>query len=147
MKFVSSSKILAASALFALAAPAYAGTVTVRVNGVSDVGGTIYVSVQNREQFMTDDATETTIIKAPKPGSHTLTYDVPDGEYVVSVWHDDNNNGQFDKDEYHTPRDGWAMVNGERLRGEPQFDQVKTTVSGSLSTIDLNMVYFMGSRG
>jgi uncharacterized protein (DUF2141 family) len=125
--------------LFAL--PAQAANLSVHLEGVRAAGGTLYVTVQTREQFMQDNGTAGTVIAAPREGAHDFSYDVPPGDYAVSVWHDDNGNSRFDMSESQMPLDGWAMTNGETLRGEPTFDQVRTPVGSAPAAVRLTMNY------
>ncbi|HEX8644494.1 MAG TPA: DUF2141 domain-containing protein [Allosphingosinicella sp.] len=132
---------LASLACLATAVPALAAPVTVELDGVRAGTGRLYVSVQTREQFMRDDGAAATIVTAPQAGAHRFGYELTPGEYAVSVWHDDNGNGAFDKDERFMPLDGWAMTNSERLRGEPTFDDVRIVVGPSPATVRLGMTY------
>lgn len=125
----------------AVAAPAYSAPLTVDLDGVRGAPGKLYVSVQTREQFMRDGGIAGSVVSLPQAGSHRFGYELPAGEYAVSVWHDDNGNGAFDKNEKFIPLDGWAMPNSERLRGEPTFDQVKTVVGNAPAAVRLAMVY------
>jgi uncharacterized protein (DUF2141 family) len=116
--------VLAAAATSA--APAAAEGLNVDLSGVRSSGGSLYVSVQSREQFMKDGGTASTMVSSPGAGSHQFSFAVPAGEYAVSVWHDDNGNGKFDKSESHMPLDGWAMTNGAALRGDgPAVDDLR----------------------
>ena len=135
--FVSLTAVAAAFA----GAPAFAAPLTVDLEGVRASSGRLYVSVQTREQFMKDKGVAGSIMSAPQAGSHRFAYDLPAGEYAVSVWHDDNGNGRFDKGENHVPLDGWAMTNSAALRGEPTFDQVKTLVGAGPAGLRLAMTY------
>lgn len=125
----------------AIAAPAQASPLIVELDGVRNAGGRLYVSVQRREQFMQEAAAAGSIVDAPTAGSHRFSYDLPAGEYAVSVWHDDNNNGRFDKDENFMPLDGWAMTNGSALRGEPTFEQVRIVLGDAAANARLSMSY------
>ena len=49
-------------------------------------------------------------ITDPEKGTMRLEYDVPTGTYAVSVWHDEDDNGEFDRNERGMPLDGWAQV-------------------------------------
>ncbi|HEX8215889.1 MAG TPA: DUF2141 domain-containing protein [Allosphingosinicella sp.] len=133
--------ILGALGAFAIATPAYASPLIVELEGVRSAGGQLYVSVQRREQFMQESAAAGSVIAAPTAGSHRFSYDLPAGEYAVSVWHDDNGNGRFDKDENHMPLDGWAMTNAGALRGEPTFDQVRIVLGDAPANARLSMTY------
>ena len=125
----------------AAASPAYAAPLTVNLEGVRNTGGRLHVSVQTREQFRREGGIAGSAMSLPQAGSHRFSYDVPAGEYVVSVWHDDNANGRFDKDERSMPLDGWALVNGAQLRGEPSFEQARTVVADAPVTVRLEMIY------
>lgn len=133
--------MLATLAAIGIAAPAQAAELDVRLDNVSDAGGTLYVSVQTREQFMQETGTAGKIVEAPAAGAHSFSFEVPPGDYAVSVWHDDNGNGSFDMGDNDMPADGWAMVNGEQLRAEPRFDQIKTTVTEAGAEAALTMIY------
>lgn len=125
----------------AIAAPAQASPLNVELDGVRSAGGRLYVSVQTREQFMQDAGAAGSVVTAPAAGSHRFGYDLPAGEYAVSVWHDDNGNGRFDKDEDFIPLDGWAMTNGSELRGEPTFEQVRIVLDAAPASVRLSMTY------
>lgn len=132
---------LAGLAAAAAITPAGAAPLTVDLEGVRAATGRLYVSVQTREQFMKDKGVAGSVMTAPQAGTHRFAYDLPAGEYAVSVWHDDNGNGAFDKGENHMPLDGWAMTNSAALRGEPTFDQVKTSVGAGPAALRLAMTY------
>ncbi len=135
-------RIMLGSAIaLGFASPAMAATLNVNLDGIRASSGKLYVSVQSRDQFMKDGGTAGDVIAAPKAGSHRFSYDVPPGEYAVSVWHDDNGNGRFDKSDTHVPLDGWAMLNGDKLGGEPKFDEVSTVVGQNSETVNLTMAY------
>jgi uncharacterized protein (DUF2141 family) len=132
---------LTSLACFALAAPALATPLTVELEGVRSGRGTLHVSVQSRAQFMQDGRIAGSDVAAPSASSYHFTFDLPPGEYALSVWHDDNGNGAFDKDANFMPLDGWAMPNSERLRGEPTFDLVRTVVGNAPVSVTLAMIY------
>ncbi|HWT12506.1 MAG TPA: DUF2141 domain-containing protein [Allosphingosinicella sp.] len=133
--------LLAAGLGLAAATPGHGATLTVDLDGVRGSGGSLYVSVQTREQFMREGGVAGSVLPSPQAGSHRFQYEVPAGEYAVSVWHDDNGNGAFDNDENFVPLDGWALSNAAQLRGEPTFDQVRTVVGSAHAAIRLAMVY------
>lgn len=132
---------LAAAGAFAIAAPAQAANLTVDLDGVRSAGGTLFVSVQTRQEFMQERGTAGSVVTSPQSGAHRFSFAVPAGEYAISVWHDDNNNGRFDKDDRQIPLDGWALTNSQGLRGEPAFDQVKTRVGDGSASVRLSMAY------
>ncbi len=134
---------LFAAAVLALAIPAaaQAGPVTVDLTGLR-AGGTLYVQVQTREQFMGPARIGGRIVAAPQAGSLSVDLgEVPAGDYAVTIWHDTNDNNQFDMGARDRPADGWAMANGDRLRGQPTFDVVKLTIPAGALRLPLAVSY------
>jgi uncharacterized protein (DUF2141 family) len=134
--------LFAAAALaLAVPAPALAGTVTVDLSGLR-AGGTLYVQVQTREQFMSQARVAGQAVTAPLAGSLSVEIgEVPPGDYAVTIWHDTNGNNQFDMGTRAQPADGWAMANGDRLRGQPTFDVVKLTIPAAGLRLPLAVSY------
>lgn len=133
---------LAAAALaLALPAAAQAGPVTVDLSGLR-AGGKLYVQVQTREQFMGQARIAGRVVLAPQAGSLSVEIgDVPPGDYAVTIWHDANGNNQFDMGARGQAADGWAMANGDRLRGQPTFDVVKLTIPADALRLPLAISY------
>ena len=122
-------------------APANAGDLAVSVTGVRS-GGDVYVSVQNRGEFMQSSGSYGEIIRDVDGGQIDVTIkDVDPGDYAVSVWHDLDSDGEFDADENGMPLDGWSMSNASQLNGRPRFEQVQISIGGSDTEITLDMVY------
>jgi uncharacterized protein (DUF2141 family) len=129
---------LFAAAALALAFPAAAkaGPVTVDLTGLR-AGGTLYVQVQTRAQFMGATRVGGRIVAAPSAGSLGVDLgEIPPGDYAVTVWHDTNGNNRFDMG-----TDGWAMANGDRLRGQPTFEIVKLTIPADALRLPLALSY------
>jgi len=133
------SSLAAVSVL--LAAPALAAELTVTLTDVQANGAPLYVGVQTEEQFMQWDGIAGEKLENPEAGTHTFTFDLPEGEYSVSVWHDLNSNGEFDMKESGWPDEGYAMSNQSALRGMPTFDVVKVTVDSDGAAITETVNY------
>ncbi|MCZ4298519.1 DUF2141 domain-containing protein [Henriciella marina] len=125
----------------AVAAPAVAAPLTVTLEGVEDRGVPLYVGVQTEEQFMKWDGIAGEKVEDPEAGTVTVSFDLPEGEYSVSVWHDLNDNGEFDMNENGWPEEGYAMSNQAALRGMPTFDVVKVAVDAEGATITETVNY------
>ena len=120
--------LVSSAALLAAAVPAVAQDVTVTLDGVKPNAGKLYIALQTREQFMQDVRSIGTVLE-PTAATVTATLpDVPPGDYALSVWHDIDGDGTFSMGPMG-PTDGWAMVDGAALRGEPTFDMVDFTVT------------------
>lgn len=133
--------LIASAAALVAAGVASAAPLTVTVTGIEARGGKLYVGVQTEAQFMKEDGVAGEIVDAPEAGSKTFAFDLPDGTYSVSVWHDFNANGVFDLTEAGPPADGWGAINGETLRAAPTFDQVSLAVSGDGASASIKVFY------
>ena len=140
-------KILAAvmgTALF-MAGAAQAGDVTVELSGVQARGGTLLASLQTRDQCMKPAGSYGATASSPSASVVRLTIpNVAPGEYALSVLHDVDGDMTMDVSPEFIPTEGWAMVNGESLRGRPVFDQVKVTVPAAGSTLKARVIYMDG---
>lgn len=133
--------IAAAAALAAAAGAAAAAPLTVNLEGIEARGGTLYVGVQTEEQFMKDDGVAGEMIAAPEAGSRSFTFDLPEGAYAISIWHDFNGNGAFDLAEDGRPVDGWSSINAETLQAAPTFDQASLALPSGGFAATLKVIY------
>ncbi|MEQ9506880.1 MAG: DUF2141 domain-containing protein [Hyphomonas sp.] len=133
--------LIAGAAALIAASTATAAPLTVTVEGIEARGGKLYVGVQTEAQFMKDDGIAGDIVEAPAAGRSQFTYDLPEGAYAVSIWHDFNGNGTFDTAENGMPLDGWSSINAETLRAAPTFEQVKMAVPAEGAAASLKMYY------
>lgn len=133
--------IAALATACAAAASASAAPLSLTLDGVEARGGTLYISVQNEAQFLKNSGTAGEMIATPTAGTHSFTYEVPAGRYVVSIWHDDDGDGEFSLTEDGMPADGWAMSNMDKLTGEPEFDTVAIEVDESGASLTLPVLY------
>ena len=124
-----------------LAGAAAAAPLSITVDGIEARGGKLYIGVQTEAQFMKDDGVAGQIFEAPEAGSKTVSFELPDGRYSVSVWHDFNGNGEFDTAENGMPLDGWSSLNAGKLTAAPTFEQASLEVSGDGAAITLDMIY------
>ncbi len=135
-------KILFAGLALTMAAPAFAGDLTIDLSGVRTAKGDLFVSLQTRDQFLKNAGSYGTIIREPVAGDHRLVIkDVAPGDYSISVWHDIDGDGNFSMAANGMPADGWSMVGAEKLRAEPTWDQSKITIPASGTAIKLVMIY------
>lgn len=121
--------MFAAALALSAATAATAAPVRIELSGLR-AGGTLYVQLQTREQYMGADHAAGEIVRAPAAGALSLDLgEVPPGRYALTVWHDDNGNSRFDIDpQTGRPADGIAFANADTLRAQPTFDQISFAV-------------------
>lgn len=143
MKAVAISLAATVAALLTAGA-AQAGDVTVTLTGVQARGGQVLVTLQARDQFMQAGGFSQRI-EAPAAGPLTVTFqDVPAGDYALSAFHDENGDYQMQAAANGIPEEGWAMSNGDALRGPPTFDLVKVSIPETGGAITEAMRYWDG---
>lgn len=120
---VLASQILAA---MAVAAAEYA-PVTLRIEGLRDVSGTLHISVYDSEEDWLGDDTvllRTVEIDEARDGETvTVRLELAPGEYALSIYYDRNGNGVLDTNFLGIPREPVASSNNARPRfGPPRYE-------------------------
>ena len=134
-------KLLFLCVSFLVVGSLFAGNIhtTIEINGVTVNGGLVYAAVYSNEK---DYKNETAFAKfILQPDKTTLIYflDLPEGEYVVSVFQDSNNDGELNTGIFGMPSEPVGKTN-YKLRGAPGgFNKLKTPVNGNSAKLIVNM--------
>jgi uncharacterized protein (DUF2141 family) len=101
------------------------------VLNVKDTTGMIRAALFKDEKTFLEEPFIGKIVKAVK-GEVTIVFeDVPDGKYGVSVYHDENKNGELDKNIIGIPREGFAFGNDSMgMFGPPDFEEAGIVLKG-----------------
>ncbi len=68
--------------------------------------------------------------------------DLPPGVYAVSVFHDENMNGQLDKNVFGIPKEGYGASNNlRRSMGPPKFAESKFQLDQPEKAIEISLLY------
>ena len=103
-------------------------------------GGTIYVSIQTREDYQSMKGFGGIIQKA-EAGEMTATFNVDEpGEYSVSIWHDRDDDGRFSMTETYQILDSWGASGTPPTHKTPTFDDVKMTVPSMGTSVTIDMI-------
>lgn len=119
-------------------------SVDVTLNGVKASEGPLYISIQKREDYMSNKGTGGGIIKTVTPGVMQASFAVPPGDYAVSIWHDLDNDGQFSMTDTYIPMDGYGSSGTSPRDRKPVFDEVKVNVGTSAKAVNIDMIYLSG---
>ncbi len=114
----------------------FAHTLTVEVSNIENNQGQIFIGLYNQaDGFSKMD-------KIYKKGllsvldKNTLHYtftNVPDGDYAVSLFHDENSNNELDTNFIGIPKEGYGFSNNMHPRFRPAtFDEAKFTIKSDL---------------
>ena len=103
-------------------------------------GGTIYVSIQTREDYRSMKGFGGIIQKA-ELGDMTATFHVDEpGDYSVSIWHDRDDDGRFSMDGSYKILDSWGASGTPPKDREPSFDDVKVAIPSMGTDLSIDMI-------
>lgn len=110
----------------------------------ADVSGESVATAETAETAETTETVET----AETPGEATEPLvvafeNLPLGSYAVSVFHDANGDGEFNRNFVGMPAEGFGFSrNPAALTGPPKFRDAVVLVAGEVTTIEIVLNYF-----
>lgn len=114
---------------------------TIEVQGVTVNGGTIYGAIYSNNNTYRNSQPEFTFSGNPTNNILNFTLQIPEGEYVIQVYQDVNNNGRLDFGLFGIPREpvGITNFNGRGIPGN--FDRHKVTINnGTKIIVSINRI-------
>jgi uncharacterized protein (DUF2141 family) len=112
---------------------------TIEINGVTINGGLVYVAVYSNENDYKAGKPFAKFILNPVNSKISHALELPEGEYVVSVFQDSNSNEKLDENFFGIPSEPIGKTNYS-LRGAPGgFNKLKTPVNKSSTKLIINM--------
>jgi uncharacterized protein (DUF2141 family) len=110
---------------------------TVSISGLKNDTGVIKVGLYNSEgKFL--NTTYKSIFTEIKGNAAKVTFEgIPKGEYAISTYHDENNNGNLDRDGMGIPFEDFACSNNAKgFMGPPKYEDAKFSIDKD-SNIDI----------
>jgi uncharacterized protein (DUF2141 family) len=101
---------------------------TIVVDGIEQTSGTIYAAVYTADNFLKKPFSGT--LAKVDAEEITLTLDsLASGNYAVSLFHDENNNGKLDTSSFGIPVEKTGVSNNAKgAYGPPKFDDCRFLV-------------------
>jgi uncharacterized protein (DUF2141 family) len=129
--------LIACSLVVATSASAQ-NTITVKIGRFKNLKGTFKLRLT--------DAKETIIqTKIQKVTSNSITVtlnNVPDGKYVIDIFHDQNDNNKMDTNFLGIPKEGWGCSNNARgVMAAPKIKDKIFNVTQN-TTVDIKLLYY-----
>ncbi|MGE0587856.1 MAG: DUF2141 domain-containing protein [Cyclobacteriaceae bacterium] len=119
------------------------GQLTVTVMDIAPGAGQIHVALYDSEANFLKKHTFSQSISADANSKDVLFTGLSEGEYAISVIHDENENGELDKNFLGVPREGFGFLNGVMGRfGPPQYDEVKIRWTGESQKVIVPLKYY-----
>ncbi len=128
----------------AMSAPAFAdgNTLTIRVSAVRSGKGAIRCRLYSKpDGFPGKDTYEMQQSAPIVNGAAVCTFVILPATYAVSVFHDENGDGQLDKNFIGIPTEGVGVSNNRlRSMGPPKWEDAKFVLRGDL-TLEVKLRY------
>ncbi|MCD9574364.1 DUF2141 domain-containing protein [Flavobacterium soyae] len=102
---------------------------TVSVSGIKNNTGIVKVGLYNSDGTFLK-TTYKSLSSEIKNNEVTVTFDnLPSGEYAISTYHDENNNGKLDRNAMGIPSEDYAASNNAKgFMGPPAYKDAKFIV-------------------
>jgi uncharacterized protein (DUF2141 family) len=131
--------------LAALCSPlaASAGDLTVTVDNVRSDRGAILAALYDSEaSYMKQPLARATFkVKAAAGEVQYVFHDLPAGKYALTAFHDENANGQLDKNLLGIPKEGYGFSNSNGSVRPPAFSQAAFEFDGTTQSINITLRY------
>jgi uncharacterized protein (DUF2141 family) len=111
----------------------------IEINGITMQNGHIYVAIYSNEDDYKNGNYFLSFIKEPSNATITFAVDLPEGEYVIKIFQDVNNNGELDSNFLGIPKEpiGMTNYNGRGIPGG--FHKLKVPVNTNTNKITVNI--------
>jgi len=112
----------------------------VKITGFKNSTGKVKVGLYNSEFTFLKTIYKSQASAIQNATADVIFTDLPKGDYAVSVYHDENENGQLDKNMFGIPSEDYAASNNAKgMMGPPKYADAKFSVnSNSKINITLN---------
>ena len=118
------------------------GTFEVQLSNLQiQKGGKVYIAVYDKEEnFMTEKRLKGLMVEVDgKNTKLNVNIDgLPNGEYVLTAFHDTNGNGKMDFDAYGRPLEAWATSGVINPYGPPTWENAKIHLKDDRMNINLD---------
>lgn len=133
-------KILIILAL--LCSQAFAREVTLKVSQTANKTGKLYVAVFNNPGNFPDKTPfRTMIVPTLNSSEIKVKLDLPDGDYAISLFLDENGNGRLDTNFLRIPTERFGFSRNPRiLTGAPSYQDCEVRVSEEVSAFDIRLI-------
>jgi uncharacterized protein (DUF2141 family) len=125
--------------------PSSTGTLTIIISNFRNNEGKASVALFNQEEAfpkLQEKAVGILYVPINNKKSVAVFENLPDGEYAVSVFHDENNNKKMDTNFFGIPKEGVGASNNARGHfGPPKYHDAKFIFNGNMQTLTIDIVY------
>jgi len=119
---------------------AYAAELTINVNEIEGNDGYILVALFSGEESYTSGKSKWSSRVKVANNQEKVTFSaLPDGEYAVKLFHDENDNKKLDMNMLGIPSESYGFSNNKGRFGQPSYQEAKFTVTNT-TDIEINLM-------
>ena len=113
--------------------------IIVKVDQINSSEGTINVAIFNSEKDFLNTPFMSKVKKA-STGELEFEFAVPNGEYTVSIYHDENENGELDKNFIGIPDEPYGVsLEGKSMFGPPSYKDARFTLENNNARLIISL--------
>jgi uncharacterized protein (DUF2141 family) len=123
-----------------IAQTAHAAELSVDVAGLKNAKGKVMVAVYNRAEDFLKKSVQTGAVDARQGKVTVVIGNLPAGDYALSVFQDENSNGQLDTNPIGMPTEPYGFGNDAAGHfGPPSFEQTLVHLAETGSQVTVNL--------
>jgi len=143
ISFSATSLVLAAvsslSMIILLSQHAVAANLTVNISDIEQGKGHVLVGLYaSEEAYKKGKASFYSKVKAVNGKEVAVFENLPDGEYAIKMYQDENDNNKMDFNMMGIPKEGYGFSNNVGMFGAPEYEEAKFSVKES-TTIEIDL--------
>jgi uncharacterized protein (DUF2141 family) len=112
-----------------LSQTAHAADLTINISEVESGKGMVLIALYAGDKaYKSDEATFKSHVKAKNIQESVVFKDLPNGEYAVKMYQDENSNNELDFNMLGIPKEGYGFSNNVGRFGPAKYSEAKFTV-------------------
>lgn len=133
-------KTIAYALALLVATSSFAAELIIKIKNVKHDASTIYIAIFANEENWPDGEPFRALSTPAETDVTTVSVEIPEGTYAVSVYQDINGNGQMDYNALRMPKEPWGVSNDAPARfGPPKWNRMTFEVGAEPFTAELTL--------
>lgn len=121
------------------------GTIVIEISGLKNSDGQVGLLLFSKEEGFPMDHTQavkSVFARINQKACRVMLEHIPHGVYGISVFHDENGDGQLHKNIFGKPREGIGASENPPIRfGPPKFEEARFTLDSNKKRLAITMQY------
>lgn len=119
-----------------------AAKLTINISNIEAAKGRVMIAIYNKENHWPQQPYKQMVIN-PASSSADVSFDVPHGEYAISVFQDLNGNNKLDKGLFGIPKEPIGLGNNHRPAGKPAYRSCTVTHGPESKLHEVTLYYVL----